>query len=300
MGHFGRILLFLISCQLSLMSKGAGSFSSITIPRPQHQPSGDLDTRSDYFSSLLDKVLLITNDRYDPIKLTYHPTFFTQARTVRLLANGEELDVIWLMTDIQRETRLRPIRTPLMKGLLGVRCLVIRQSDKKRFESIKSIESLRKLLALQGHDWPDTKILRANYLLVLPVRHYHEAFSMLAKGRADYFPRGILEALPELESKKELSLTVANHLLITYRAPIYYFVNKQNSKLAERIELGLKRLIATKALDKHLKNYHGFELVNKLMKNHKTKLLKLYNPLLTTESQNVSHVYYYQDDLFKQ
>lgn len=49
-----------------------------------------------------------------------------------------------------------PVRIPLLKGLMGCRISIINKKNRKKFAKIKSVEELKKLTALQGHDYFDT------------------------------------------------------------------------------------------------------------------------------------------------
>ena len=84
----------------------------------------------------------------------------SQGRALRQLAEGRDLDVVWSITSEERERDLLPVRIPIDKGLYGWRLLLINQSELGRFEKVRSLDDLKSLRAGQGHDWPDTGLLR--------------------------------------------------------------------------------------------------------------------------------------------
>ena len=105
---------------------------------------------------------------------------------------------------------------------------------------IKSLQDLHALTAGQGHDWPDTEILRANNLKVNTTSSYHNLFPMMSAGRFNYFPRSILEIWDEVAMPGSQDAVVDESLLIYYPVAVYFFVNKNDKALAQVLEKGPK------------------------------------------------------------
>jgi hypothetical protein len=155
------------------------------------------------------------------------------------------------MTDKEREKKLLPIRIPLFKGLFGLRLCLVKKGDADRFKDIKTLQDWLDsgYVIGQGEDWPDTKILKSNGLPVLTSPHYSALFKMTGRGRIDCFARSVLEPASELPRFEVGKIELDEHLLFQYRAPIYFFVNKDDYLLAKRIETGLLRAIADGSFD---------------------------------------------------
>ncbi|NQZ06540.1 MAG: hypothetical protein HRT35_05190 [Algicola sp.] len=162
----------------------------------------DKDLRNVYFIKLLQLALDKSKAANEEIRLNGNHGGILQGRAVRLLKVSNQLDVLWTVTTIAREQEILPIRIPLLKGLLGYRFFIIRQADKAKFKAVNGLMQLRKLTAGQGHDWPDTEILRANQLKVITSATYLGLFGMLKAKRFDYFPRSINEAWMEAAQYK--------------------------------------------------------------------------------------------------
>lgn len=244
------------------------------------QPLTQWDTRNDYFISLLQLALDKTRDEYGDYQLEPSPEPMNQGRAISQLAIGEQIDVIWSMTSRLRENQLRPIRIPLLKGLMGYRIFVIRAEDEVWFRTLRTLDQLRDLRVGQGHDWPDADILRANGFRVETSTDYETLFQMLQAGRFDFMPRAVNEPWEEVHARKELNLTVENTLLLYYPTANYFFVNKDNDALAKRLEKGLELAIADGSFDQ-LFNRHP---INAFALEHarlnQRRMLKLENPLL--------------------
>ncbi|MCP4350231.1 MAG: amino acid ABC transporter substrate-binding protein, partial [Desulfobacterales bacterium] len=93
------------------------------------------------------------------------------------------------------------------------------------------------------------------------------------------FPRGINEAWKEISEmgSKYPNLTVEPSIAIYYPYPVYFFVNKQNLKLADRIERGLKILMKDGSFEKLFLKYHDAVIGQADLKNR--KMFELENPV---------------------
>lgn len=242
------------------------------------------DTRNDYFLDVLRLALDKTRAEYGDYVLEPSSQAMPQSRAIRLLSDNQELDVLWSMTSRQREAQLLPVRIPLLKGLMGYRLFIIRAEDQTWFDNVRTLDQLRELRAGQGHDWPDTEILRANGFHVETSTEYEDLFRMLEAGRFDFFPRALNEPWSEVTASGSDHLTVEQQLLLYYPTASYFFVNRHNAELAERLEKGLEAAIADGSFDEL---FFGHP-VNAYALSHASlgtrRMIKLVNPLLPAET----------------
>jgi len=245
------------------------------------KPEGINDNRSEYFVKLLELALEKTATQLNTTHLKATPSTMKQGRAIHELAQGRTIDIVWTVTSITREKKLLPIRIPLLKGLLGHRVLIIRKEDKNKFAAVNNIKDLQRFAAGQGHDWPDTKILRANQFTVSTTSSYDGLFEMLEAQRFDFFPRGINEAWQELETQENPGLIVEDHILLYYPSPIYFFVNNNNQMLANRIEEGLKRSIEDGSFNQLFYSYHVHKKMFQAGNIKQRQMILLHNPLLS-------------------
>lgn len=233
-------------------------------------------TRDEYFSRVLTLALEKTGKPYrlEPVTLSN----FRESRSVMSVAKGV-YDIHWMNTNATRETVLRPIRVPLFKGLIGWRLLLLRPEDKNRFEGMTGLEPLKELKAVQGHDWPDSKVLEANGLEVVRTPHWEGMFKMLYAGRVDYFPRSVLEIWDEQRTFDALNLVVDDHVVLYYPSAYYFFVRKENHELAALIEKGLNVAIADGSFDRLLMAHFGDDIERANL--NERRIIRLDNPTLT-------------------
>jgi hypothetical protein len=243
----GFILLFSVSVSVQSASW------QITFPRPLETTS----TIDEYPLQLLSMALDQTGVNY---QLNPSDSFMSKSKALDRLKDNREINIIWGMTNNQREKDLLPIRIPIFKGLIGWRLLLIRQDMAERFTYIGQLDHLIKLIPLQGRDWPDTKILQSNGFDVITERTQSALMNMLGNAQGDFFPRSIIEVWEELANNKvEEQIQIQPSLGIYYPAAIYFFVNKKSVPLANLIERGLEKAIENGKFEAlFIKNYKAY------------------------------------------
>lgn len=271
-----RLLRILLCCALCAFAVVAEAATVVRYPRfvPEGK-EGWYTLAHRYSLEVLAAALARSGHGYD---LQPASQLMSQGRLIEQLRFGAGVDVIWTMTTGQRERQIEAIRVPLYKGLMGWRVLLVRKADLPKFAAIRSVDELKRLVALQGHDWPDTAILRANGFRVMTGAYYHTFFEMLANGRVDYFPRGVVEAYDELRAHPDLDLAVEPTLLIRYPTALYFFVRKGNTALAEDLRKGMDAIVADGTLDRLFHRHHEAYLKQAGLKQR--RVFELPNPLL--------------------
>lgn len=168
----------------------------------------------------------------------------------------DHYDIEWLTATTERDQHLIPIHIPIFKGILGIRLLLIRYEDRKAFNKINDIQSLKNFVAGHGTHWSDTPIYSANQLPVHTNVNYSALFEQLKEKRFDYFPRGINEIWNELEAHHD-SLYIADDLLIYYPLPVFFYVSPKRPQLAKDLKKGLTAALADGSYDRLFQQHHG-------------------------------------------
>lgn len=206
---------------------------------------------------------------------------FTQKRGLYYLEKGEKVNIAFFPSNKERESKLLSIKIPILRGLLGYRVSIIRKDNLKSFSNINSLNDLKiKFKAGFCNQWADMEILEINNIPVIGAAKYENLFKMLSSKRFDYFPRGINEAWKEISDRKEKfpDLMVEPTLAFYYPYPVYYFVNKKDLKIADRIERGLNLAISDGSFKKLFLQYHEKIIQQAGLNNRKFFILK--NPTL--------------------
>lgn len=270
-----------------ILSAYAKTIVKISIPQNEYI-SDPTFTRNSYYIELLKLTLDKTINKYGNYEIENTVKDSLQGRLLFCLAKGcDDVDVMWSMTNIEREKGSLPVRIPLLKGLMGCRLLIINKDKSLFFSKITNVKEIKKLTAVQGNDWPDTDILIANGFKVVTNPSYEGMFNMVDSGRVDYFPRAINEPYDEIKLRPRLNLMVDEKIILYYFSPNFFFVNINKPELRDRLEEGLKIAIADGSFDKLFYNHPSNKEILKKIDFKKMKIFKLDNPFLTEETKKL-------------
>jgi Bacterial extracellular solute-binding proteins, family 3 len=262
-----------VAVSATLVHATAFANEVITYPAPETST----DQRSVYALQLLQ---LAIDESGVPYRLASSQQPTRQNRAFREVAKGKDLRIAWAMTSTEREADpgLRPIRIPISKGLIGWRLPLVQKDRAETIGQIREAAQLRHLTAGQGLDWPDLPILKVNQLPVVGVSSYPQMFTMVAKGRFDYFPRSVIEIDDELKTNEALGLAVAPGWVLHYKTADYFFVNRQDTKLAADLTRGLEKALANGRFDKLFQKHYGPAIARYQLGQR--RVIELDNPLL--------------------
>ncbi|CAM3316770.1 hypothetical protein SHPE106448_07660 [Shewanella pealeana] len=254
-----------------------------------------VDSRFNYRIALLNLVLEKTASKYGTVKLEPLEQVVTQSRGLVMLEDNE-IDVVFLATTKQREQEFLPVRVPIMRGILGLRVLLIHKDNVERFAAVASSENdslkidsieidsfvqfKQQFEAGFVFHWADMAILDSNNISVQKQPTYQNLFAMLNAKRFDYFPRGVNEAWREQRenSGRYPDLVIDKHIALQYEYPVYFFVNNNNPLLAERLEEGLNLALNDGSFKQLFLKHHKAQI--KQAQLPKRKLFYLDNPTL--------------------
>lgn len=241
-----------------------------------------------YSAGLLHAILNYREERY-----TLRPSDVEggQNRDILNLVNNR-LDVIWLISSKSIEDRVRPIRIPIYKGLLGYRILLINQGKQERFDRINTTDELRSITIGQGVNWIDSDILKFNEFNVVSAPRYQYLFSMLEQNRFEAIARGVQEPWAELRVHEDKNFAVETKHVIIYPMPIYFFVNKSNTELASLIETNFNAMIDDGVFDEYFYNFPMIQTaLNKAQLGNRVQH-HIENPFITQETPTQEKKYW--------
>ncbi|WP_062065023.1 hypothetical protein [Cellvibrio sp. OA-2007] len=213
--------------------------------------------------------------------LTQLGQVITDARKTRRVEEGS-LSLKWSSASNPLDKNLQPIKIPIFKGLLGYRIFVIRKGDQSRFDSIKTLEDLRKLTAGQGYFWSDTKILQAAGIPVVTAAQGRNLWSMLASHRFDYMSLAVHEPWLDLEHRAELQLEVEKNLLLVYPSAMFFYVSTENKVLYDLISSGMERALNDGSYDRLFYQSRMIQAVVERVNLSTRKVIYINNPLIDT------------------
>ena len=233
-------------------------------------PNSNLNPMSTYQVRLLQAAL---NHSGEHFVLKPAAEAMVQSRALKEITDTSQIDLFWSMTSEAREKILRPIRIPIDKGLLGWRLLLVKEQG----HIAPNWQRITAFRMVQGHDWPDTEILRKAGFKVDTSADFNSLFNMIEKGRADAMPRSVNEIQGELATIAN-KLNVEPGIMLYYPAAQYFFVAKHDDKLALALEYGLKQIIQNGVFDQLFNEEYG-DILQQLQQEQR-RIIKLDNPLL--------------------
>jgi hypothetical protein len=245
--------------------------------------SSNYDETKEYKYQVLQLILEKTEKTDGPFKIQAPQQELPQARDFEMVKQGY-VDVILTSTSKEREQELHPIRIPFDKGLYGYHIAIINESDQPKFSAIRTLADLQKLWAGLNEIWPETQIFRANGFNVVATSGYRELFAMLKERRFDYFPRCAHEPWRELRDMNIPGLVVEKDLLLHYPTPGYIFTNKDNPKLADRLERGFRMALEDGSFDRLFYNHPDMKEALERANLKNRRLFELKNPLLPEDT----------------
>ena len=272
----GRVLVLVLSC-FAVAVQAEPRRYVVDIQLPQNQ-------QEEYYIQLLRLILNASKAPDEVIEFRFANNTLSQARWIAAVVNDQGNNVLWTMTNREREQSMRAIRVPLLKGLMGYRLLVIRKSDAAKFAKINTKQALLALSAGQGMHWPDTDILRANQFKVTEAMAKENLYKMLAAKRFDFFPRGATEVNLEADLIRSQNLIVEPHLILHYPAALYFFVNKKNTELAQRLEKGWAIILKNGEFDALFLSTERVKSALEVLKEPNRKIIELENPSLPSDT----------------
>lgn len=229
----------------------------------------------------LELLKLALSYQKNPPKIQASDYFMNQGRAIKQLRQEKDIEVMWTMTSREREKEIKPIRIPLYKGLIGWR-LFLTTPEYTANNIVSDISHLQKANIIQGHDWPDTEILKFNKFNVHSAPTYDGLFKILSLSRAELFPRSVIEIWDELEIHKASNITLEKNTIISYPAATYFFVSNSNMTLASIIESGLRQAHLDGSFDALFQKHYAKPI--KKAKLSGRKHFRLSNPLLPKET----------------
>ncbi len=254
----------------------------IKVVYPANQTAND--TRFNDLIEILDAALKATLLEFEPYKLVPSKEGMNEARYLAELKRGGVIvNVVWSSTSVEKERDFLPIRIPLRKGILGYRIALIAKDRQALIDQVKTLDDLKKLTIGQGLGWGDVQLYESNGLSV-NTSQYDNLFKMTAAGRFDLFPRGISEVFNEYNifSKSNPNLVIEKNLLIYYPWPYYFFFNKSDVQLKERVEAGLRKMMDNGTFDAIFNKYNAAAIEKAELKRR--RVITIDNHMLPKET----------------
>ncbi len=244
---------------------------------------GPKDARHAYKFELITRILEVTRKEYGDYRLAPFAEEPSAKRQALLISEGKILNLLWASpgTVIARADVIS-IPVDILHGLLGYRICLINPAN---FPDSEKIHSIKQLHIAQGLNWADVEIYKHNGITPKQASSFEALFEMLAAKRYECLPLGADEVMYTWRDQKTKFpfLAIEPNLLIYYDYPIYLHISKQFPALAERVELGLKKLQRSGEFDRLFQQHHKVDIAQLHLNQRKIFCLK--SPYLPEQGQ---------------
>lgn len=220
--------------------------------------------------------------------LSLHSENVNYGRGMTLLAQ-DEIDFAFFAANDDLEKQFQAIKIPILNGILGYRLNLVHRDNVNKFRNVTTLGALNEQYkaGFNSH-WPDKVVLEANNMPTYYSTSYENLFSMLEAKRFNYFPRGINEIWTERKAQRRIapSIIVEPHIAFWYPYPVYFFVNKNNSELARKLQEGLTIALNDGSFMEWFTLYHKPFIKRANIANR--RVIELVNPMLPKDFDTAS------------
>ena len=249
----------------------------------------NLDHRYQYTYDLLQLVIDATDADFGQASLEVSDVIMSRNRILRELQDGQTINVIAEASNLQWNAQLIPIKIPIRKGIQGFRIFIIQKENAETLAKITSIAQLTSLKTGSGSQWSTKVAMQQAGFEVVESIQYDSLFNMLSKGRFVTFGRGVNEVYQEVDqfSLEYPNLAIDENIMLHIPLATYFYVSPNKPRLAQRIEVGLRRIINNGEFERLFYQRHCDFLVKS--KLNQRLIFKINNPLIS-ESEMTSIV----------
>jgi hypothetical protein len=175
------------------------------------------------------------------------------------------------------------IARPLAKGLLGCRLVLANKDKIALFEQLENVEQLKKYSIGIPETWADAEILRQNGFNVIERGAFENLFSQLKDQVFDYTALGAIEVEQAYKIAKMVSVDIAieSTVMIYYPLPLVFYINVSQPELANRVEIGLKKIQSNGQFQQLFDRHYGACVERLKLKSR--RVFKLGNPFVPKE-----------------
>jgi hypothetical protein len=209
-----------------------------------NKPLSTLDTRYQYTYDLLSLIISVTPEFGDD-RVEQSLIHMTRSRTLLELISGEYIQVMAEAPQPEWDEKLIVVPIPIRKGIQGFRLFIVNEESSKLISNVNKLEDLLTLTTGSGKNWSTKRVLEKAGFDVVTGSNYNGLFGMLSKNRFSTFARGINEVYGEVASRKLTypNLMIDDNVLLHIPLATYFYISPKKPLIAERIKIGLLRLI---------------------------------------------------------
>lgn len=114
-------------------------------------------SRYAYGEKLLNLALSKVSNNYEIKVFQPNNESLNEARGELEVIEGR-VDIEWMSTTLDRESKMIAIKTPIYRGMLGLRLLLVHKEEHQMLSKLSNLEELQELTGGHGLHWKDITI----------------------------------------------------------------------------------------------------------------------------------------------
>jgi hypothetical protein len=247
-----------------------------------NKPLSTLDTRYQYTYDLLSLIISVTPE-FGNGRVEQSLSYMTRSRTLLELISGEYIQVMAEAPQPEWDEKLIVVPIPIRKGIQGFRLFMVNEQSSKLINNVNKLENLFTLSTGSGKNWSTKRVLEKAGFNVVTGSDYNGLFGMLSKNRFSTFARGINEVYGELDTQKSThpNLIIDENVLLYIPLATYFYITPKKPLIAERIKVGLLRLIESGAFNDFFYKNHCESIMKAQIS--KRKIFSIPNEFISEE-----------------
>lgn len=246
-----------------------------------NRSASEHDDRYQYTHDLLALIIEATNTDFGEASLLVSDVNMSRNRILRSLIDAKTINIIAEASKLEWNQKLIPIKIPIRKGIQGFRVFIIKKKNVSIVANIKTLAQLMALKTGSGSQWSTKVAMQKAGFDVVESMQYESLFKMLSMERFVTFGRGVNEVYQEIALFTDYypDLVADENIMLHIPLVTYYYVSPKKPQLANRIKIGLQRIIENGQFDQIFYQRHCEFLINSNMNNR--LIFDIDNPLLS-------------------
>jgi hypothetical protein len=247
-----------------------------------NKPLSPFDPRYTYTYELMELIFKATPEYANALIKTTEINM-TRSRIFHELKKGKLLNVVAEAPQQEWDNNLIAVPIPIRKGIQGFRVFIIKDKNREKLAHVDSLKSLTALYTGSGSEWSTRVAMEQADFFVVTANRYDSLFGMLSMQRFTTFGRGINEAYQEVESHLALypDFVVDDHILLEIPLATYFYVSPSFPEIADRIRVGLLRLIENGEFDQFFFQKYCLDILKANMPER--MMFKIENPQVSAD-----------------
>ncbi len=232
-----------------------------------------------YINALFFAAMEASYDEYGPYSITSDAPAVMRGRAVSALTKRKAINTYVSPVNETLLGKVLVVPIPVRRGILSYRVALVHKENLGSVAKTKGVDELRNVRVGMYRGSSTLRVLKKQHFNTIESENHLSMFSMLEHKRFTYVLRGIHEVYDELETKKEMmpNIVVEPGIAFHLFMPTVIFLSPTETRLAERLEKGLLKILETGEFKQIFDKYYlPFAKQADLQDR---KIIKIYNPL---------------------